>query len=292
MLIRNYIEKLKQHQLFPGNIQISSWKDWNIVSCFDGISSTYISESVSMGIDKNQEVALAKALTEFCERKLIKESTDPSAKLTTRSDGFAAFPIVDIPKSEAQLRAGANALSEAIERSAWATWWDDHETLYEVRSGKNLPEFQALSREFDLIDLQVVVVPCAFQQKLTIMIAFNRSGGVTTGGAAGSDFNSEGTMARAFGEMLRHLIVVNKMVVLGSQNMSFYERRLFGFASGEWRELVGNRLNKTGDKIVSFADLICDCEISHDHSDLIVIHRCLFRDQPIFMGGELERLCI
>ncbi|MCM2281301.1 MAG: hypothetical protein NDI61_05570 [Bdellovibrionaceae bacterium] len=88
-----FIKAMKSKDLFPKNVQISEWREWTLVSCFDKTNSSFISESVAMGIDKNPETALFKGLTEYLERRLAKASQDPIVGLTERTDGFAAFPI-------------------------------------------------------------------------------------------------------------------------------------------------------------------------------------------------------
>lgn len=290
MTIMEYVQKLKSRGLAPDKIEVAQWHSWTLVSCYAGASSKFISESVAMGVDKDPQIALAKALSEFLERKLSKESPDEVVRFTARSDGFAAYPVYEDQESS-KMRARANAMGEAIERFAWASWWDDIDVAYN-KTEIEIQEMGLLQPEFQLKSLSSLSVPTGSQQALKILLAENKSGGFITGGAAGMVDQESETFSRAFGELLRHLLVVNKMKSSDRSELSFYEKRLWGFASGDWRDLVLARLEKTSDRILSLPKLIVDQPISHPHSDILSIHRCLFENQPIFIGGPLERLCI
>jgi hypothetical protein len=246
-----------------------------------------------MGIDQDADIALLKALTEFCERRLSKISSDLATKLTERSDGFAAFPILELSKSSAELRARENALAEAVERFTWATWWDNSDTAFTVSQNDRNDDIQILTKDFKLNSLRTIEVPTNSTLTLTIYLAETNLGGYITGGAAGTQSEKKETHARAFGELLRHLLALQKIKKNSyQQNLSFYEQRLWGFGSGKWNTLVENRLKIKGLRNINLPALIVDKAIVHPYLDFIVVHRCLFENQPIFLGGALERLCI
>jgi hypothetical protein len=298
MTFEVYLRKLQQRGLAPKEIKISEWNAWTAVSCFDFVSSKYISESVSMGIDKDTEIALWKALTEFGERKLAKECPDLAAKLTRRSDGFAAFPVKSVNRDEYLLRARENAHSEAIERFLWAHWWDDNSVFYELQD-QQFPgianDIDQLIGEFDLKAVREIRVPDETgAHELSILVAETKLGGFFTGGACSRFGQDEKRMVQAFGELLRHLFAYRKIRqdLNETELGSFYEKRLFCFGSGIYSELVRRRLMQTGTRRVRLPQLIVDQELSNPHRDLVALYRCLFAQQPTFMGGKLERLCI
>lgn len=288
--IEQFSEELKIRHLKPTNIQFGNWQNWTFVSCFSEDDSLFISEKVTMGIDRNPEVALMKGLTEFCERRIMHTTSDPIARLTARSDGFAALPR---HYELASQRVQENALNEAIERYLWAKWWDDSSTKFFMSDDFTFANKEQLMLEFNLEKISSIhILPSNHNSSLLILIAKIKDGGYVTGGAAGNIQNKEQTFARAFGELLRHLIVVKEMLTSAYSPSSFYEKRLYGFGSGAWNKTVEDRLSQNGNSAIELPELMADREIEHSNSDFIIVHRCLFNNQPTFMGGDLERLCI
>lgn len=294
----NYLlAELAKRNLVPKKIVTSEWHSWHIVSSFDLESSNFISESVSMGISQNPDIAIRKSITEFCERSFIKSSNDPIAHLTERSDGFAAYPNLDV---HAQSRAAENALNEAAERYLWSMWWDFPEFKFKMSNYEN-DSFNSQSHflisEFNLDKVEVVeIIDKDSKFLLKILVATNQQGGTLTGGACEklplTDSANINLNERAFGELLRHLLAYEKIKKTKSINLSFYEQRLFGFASGQWKNRVSDRFKNTGKNQIKLPSLIANSQIKHEHSDLIYLHRCLFVDQPTFIGGHVDRLCI
>ena len=289
--VKNFLLQLKKRSIAPENIQFSSWGNWTIVSSFNEIDDCFISERVSTGIDKNPKVALAKSLTEFCERRVFRLSEDKAIKSSFRSDGLAAFPCF-LPDGRSIVRK--NSYNEAVERYLWATWWDDPSVYFEIKDIDH-SEIGKLKKEFDVVKLSVINIYTENSDTvLSILLAENNNGGVVTGGAAGDEFQLAETYSRAFGELLRHLIVIKRMSEnnLILQEISFYEQRLWGFGSGSWSEVVTSRLKIRGSRKIVLPTLLFDQEITHGDSDLFIVHRCLFKNQPTFIGGEVDRLCI
>lgn len=292
--MNSYLDQLRNVGLVPSRIEVATWGDWTLVSCFDTKTSEFISESVSMGIDHSPEVATLKALTEYCERRIANESDDPICRLTQRTDGFAAFPVTSGGRSAAQSNSRKNALNEAIERYLWANWWDDFEVEFEVADfpASVKSDVDALVREFDLRVVKAINVnETQSSVGLTVLLAEDRFGGVFTGGAA-SDLSDIGErLNRCIGELLRHLIVFRRMR-MSMKPKSFYEERLFGFGSGQWNQLVQRRLKREGSREIQLPDLIVDREVRHSAMHVVSVHRCLFENQPPFIGGRVDRLCL
>jgi hypothetical protein len=296
MDFQRFLNNLKVNKVFPLSIEISKWNNWNLVSCFDQKPDSYISDSVYMGIDKNLEIALFKALTEFCERTLSRESIDPVAKMTKRSDGFAAFPVLNSDFTMAKIEARGNALREATERFLWSTWWDQPMVEFQLKDAlmtELKSDFEALIKEFNLVSVKEIQVDeDQGEHRLSIFLAETKYGGFVTGGACSKISDPMRRYNPAFGELMRHLIVVRKMNFHSYKSTNFYEKRLMGFGSGEWRTLVTNRLKVSGNNRVKLPALMVDQEVEHSVMNVIKIHRCLYEKQPPFIGGSLERLCI
>ncbi len=292
MEISIFVNKLKSRNLMPANIQFSNWNDWHLVSCFDKASSCYISESVAMGVDKIESVAFLKALTEYCERRFSKESLDSAAKVTLRSDGFAAYPVDNISEVNSLKEARNNAFNEALERYLWANWWDNPCIGHKIENWDNA-DSDRLKNYFSLQSIKLItVVNPTWQKSLLILLAESTNKGYFTGGAAGSQDGISGTISRAFGELLRHLVVFQRMSKAVETELTFYEKRLFGFGSGKWNDKVQNRINSYGNQNIIVGKLLIDKIISHSNMDIVAVHRCLFENQPVFMGGDIGRLCI
>jgi hypothetical protein len=289
MEIREFLAELKRRDIAPQNIEFSTWNEWTFVSSYNTLNSNFISESVAMGVNKNPEIALLKSLTEFCERSVFKTSSHPSIKSAKRSDGLAAFPTL---KSSGINEARNNAYNEAVERYLWASWWDDKTIQYKLEDIQ-LAETEELKKEFNIRKISSIKINAKNSNiTLIILLAENFDNGYITGGAAGGHSEELEVYNRAFGELLRHLIVVEKIKSNLDKELSYYEQRLWGFASGKWHNHVTTRLKHKGNRIVQLPPLLIDAQVPHKDSDLICVYQCLFQEQPLFIGGTLERLCI
>ena len=293
-----FVDEVRRRQLAPKHIEVSQWNSWYLVSAFDRKSSEYISESVSMGISRSGDLAFRKAFTEFNERRAIKESKDSNSKVTERTDGFAAYPFLD---ADSKMKARHHALNEAAERFLWATWWDNPETLFYRNRFKfedeMSPFIDLAKQEFRLSSLEAFEIEdCESKFCLLILIGKNNLGGYFSGGACEQlPLNSKSAHSifeRAFGELLRHLLAFEKMKSCNEDLLGFYEKRLFGFGSGKFSAVVEKRLSLIGAKSVNLPRLLIDAEIDHNNSDSLVLYRCLFQEQPVFMGGAIDRFCI
>ena len=77
-----------------------------------------------------------------------------------------------------------------------------------------------------------------------------------------------------------------------NNNFTFYENRLFNFACGKNNFIVKQRLSTQGIKIITLPDLAFNDCFTHRFKDDFILYRCLFQNQPVFMGGVINRLCI
>lgn len=288
-----YLSELEARNLMPAHIEAAEWFGWTMVSCFDAKSSEYISESVRMGIDQDKEIAFMKALTEHCERILSKNTPEKRITSYGRSDGFAAFPILNQNINVATIRGRENAYNEAVERYLWATWWDNLDISFSIlQTSSAVSGVQILIDQFNLEFIkEVQIKDSTGNHCLSILLAKIKNGGYVTGGAC-SLVDDNRRYTQAYGELLRHLFVTQNNQSIAHSNLSFYEQRLFSFASGKLNQKVESRLKCVGSKRIELPDLALDSCVRHEHSDLIYLHRCYFKNQPIFMGGDIERLCI
>lgn len=297
-LARNHVklfsETLSKLELAPKNIQVAKWNDWCMVSIYDYLNSNFISESVAMGIDKDENVAALKAISEYCEKRISKFSVDENNKISERSDGRAAFPVIYMSKEKSIELCRRNAFNESVERFSWATWWDNDEVFYYLKETDYFDEeYTDLKKEFDIEYINEIIIPTDCDIAVLIILVKLKKYGYVTGGSAGClRQEKNGIYARAFGELLRHLLTFKEIQVTRNEDLSFYENRLKGFASGQWNKLVSSRIALKGSKIIKLPDLLIDKEIKHDFMNFITLYRCYFVGQPPFMGGEVNRLCI
>ncbi len=295
-----FTAKLKERGRLPKNIEASSLTSGTMASIYDAPPSNTISESVFCGIDPNPATAILKGLVEMIERQAFSEGYRNGLPYcqTKRSDGFAAFPVGIVPNSSEIARE--NALCEAIERHVWASWWDDSEIGHDSRvvNFKNLSSGELLLLDLEKhtsIDSVTEVRPwCEERDRIVIIyLAFLKSVGVVSGGACGKRDNIEGIRYRAIAELLRHGLAASRLQNTSADNLTFYERRLRYFAhTTEGTELVKLRLNSHGSKAIALPHLEFDAAIPHSLSELVAVHRCHFENQPEFVGGKLERLCL
>lgn len=299
---QHLVEELENRNMIPAHMDIAQVGKIHMVNLYNRFDSPIISSTVTTGMDTSLEVATLKALSEFIERFAFQEGYKNSNPycMTDRSDGFAAFPKLD---SNFKEETRENALNEAIERYAWATWWDNTDTRYTITE-VSLENKDFWGDSIDLIlevddmlgiDSLKVISPNLnkFEDRQLLIIACElASGGVITGGACGKIENNPKTILRAVSELARHALALYRAEVENYTPTSFYEKRLFFFASEEGFKIYKNRVDYNGDKSIDFTVLKIDSEIKHEFMDLFYVHRCLFENQPAFIGGNIERLCL
>lgn len=297
-----FVGVLRRRGLAPKNIEVTSVGSSYLVNCYDSLKGGTITDSVTTGVDVDLKVALLKSVTESVERRVLAQNlkhADPSNIGNFRSDGTAAFPVFS-DRTFAVDRTRENAIAEAVERYGWAHWWDDPSISAQISKFDLDGEF---GHSRSLVNHINAVTPLGelFLIKpdlnmdgveLCILIARRRSGGFLSGGAAGDTKNTPMILYRGLSEMLRHSLAIRQMETSGVGPDSFYEQRLHYFGSGQGDDLVLGRLATVGNRPVEFTDLSVDRELTHTDSDIVYVHRCYFKDQPPFVGGALERLCI
>ena len=289
---------LKDRNALPKHIEMASVAPYFFANIYDELNSQIISESVACGFDKTPELAVFKGLSEFFEGKAFIEGQKVGLPCcqTKRSDGFAAFPLIldDNYKSNAR----KSALFEATERYVWSSWWDNTRIGFKINE---LSEQFTKSQKTFTDELQkmtpvekIISISPQFngtgQEQLVILIAYLKNGGVVSGGACGQD--PVLTLDRALSELFRHALAVQRIRESNLQPASFYEKRLHYFATDEGQKAVEIRLSENGTERVNITATEFDQEVPHSFSDLFYVHRVLFKNQPEFIGGKLERFCI
>ena len=155
---------------------------------------------------------------------------------------------------------------------------------------------QAVESQVAIKALKLIepLVDPIFNIKLVILLLEVEGGGVITGGAAGhsDDFSKRVSIIRAFGELYRHALALTRIKSVSTKELDFYERRLAYFGFGQGYDLVQTRLKANTSIEQKIPNCTIDQVIPHKLESEVVVHRCLLKDQPIFIGGKLERLCI
>lgn len=255
-------------------------------------SDVIISQDVFTGHSFEKEVALLKALSERAERYTFTEGYNNGLEScqTERSDGFAASPLA------MSQSARENALNEALERFVWANWWDNTHisfSIEQVEIAKNNSSYLgSIVSSLDIESLLLVKPDFDFENKeVQIIFGKLKNGGYISGGACGDKNASENTFYRGMDELYRHGMAYKNALVKNKNPKTFYEQRLFYFASGLGNQLVEARLQKNGKDSIVVTKLKVDSEIPTSFPEYKV-HRCLFENQPPFVGGVMERLCL
>lgn len=298
--INSILSFLNKNNNSPKNIEFTKIKNMHFVSTYNHVSSQYISESIASGASYNEQLALLKSLVEFVERFLSKNhSKQFKLEGMIRSDGFAAYPISS-SLAESKLVCRDNAYHEAFERYSWAKWWDDENYGFRLHDNDKLllnENKEYAEHILDFFDIEDIKILSPFtsldcNSHLIVLIAKIDSCGYITGGAAGKIGNTDDILGRALGELTRHLLCFRKMHKSFISNLSFYEQRLYNFASGLNNELVSKRLSNSGSQIIEIPQLVFDSHFQHEYYSDFILHRCLFKNQPIFIGGNVDRLCL
>lgn len=290
--ITNLLTSLKNANLLPKCIDKTVHKSVFFYNVYNVPLGKIMSYDVSTGVDTDEKTALLKALIEHVERNAFSESLKNSLfPLHKYSDGFAAFPT-HFPGYLSKARE--HALAEATERFVWANWWDN-KTAAKVTEvfisdldlhAKELLEFIGPKR---IYKIEPVVKN---NDGIGTLILFMElaSGGYISGGAAGKD--PEHTLFRASSEAIRHHLGFSNYKKFNLSPTHFYDERLIFFAEGRGNKLVLERLKSTSDQIITLPKLTYDQLVPHSLEEIVCVYRCLFENQPLFVGGDLNRLCI
>jgi hypothetical protein len=298
-LLSKLASEMKRRGALPKSIELSQVGKVHMAAAFNKVDSQLISESVTVGMDSDPDLAVLKALVELIERKAFSAGKLAGQEIcaTPRSDGFAAFPCFGEGAEEA---ARENAFCESIERYVWAKWWDEGNISHNVRDlgqvgsepatellaaiGKVIPLRQCLEVRPKFASQEYVVI---------IVVAYLNDMGVVSGGACVRAPNLKEGRFRAMCELVRHALAVRRSMKEGIQPKTFYEKRMVYFGTSiEGERLVQSRLASLGNDVIRLPALKFDAQVSHPLSDLVMVHRCLFENQPPFIGGDLERLCL
>jgi hypothetical protein len=302
-IINPTLLRMKEQNLSPLSIQQTTIDNYILSNFVYEIGENLITNSVFTGISKDKNLSLTKGLCEFIERNAFKSGIELGLEVcaTERSDGFAAYPnYPDIQTGIAQARA--NALNEAIERFVWATWWDNNTACdTQILLPESVEEFAPLLKtinEYTPIETIYKIVPrftnsvSQMDSQLVIFFVKLKDRGYLSAGAAGLSSDVNSIFQRSFSELLRHSLAYHKYLVNNISPKSLYEKRLVYFANGEGNSDVDHRLKNSTEEPVCLPDLKFDQLVPHAFQDLISVYRCLFKNQPPFIGGALERLCL
>ncbi|MGE4130979.1 MAG: hypothetical protein AB7F86_05040 [Bdellovibrionales bacterium] len=251
------------------------------------------------GMDLNRDLAILKALVERVERRAIEEGRSRGEASCTlpRSDGMAAFPTFGVGPRAFEL-ARRKAYSEAVERFTWASWWDNRSIGAKI-SRDSCINWSSSAREIvhainDLVPIKRTIriepsVDTPIQTQIYFFVLEND--GLVSGGASGTLEEQDHTQIRALGELSRHASAARKLLA-GARAQTFYERRLAYMATHPTCPILNNRIMNSGSSVLQLPDLKFDEGVHHSMSKEVYVHRCYFENQPPFVGGDLERLCL
>ncbi len=296
------LQKNSNHLKSLQNIEYSKISNFYWFNLVQTTEDRLITDRTYTGFDTNPEVALAKATSEYIERSSFSAGHKSGLKScnTERSDGFAAYPKLGLTNELAQEKARENALSEAIERFAWATWWDDiHISFkyaefslktFEIEYPDQAKILSEINTQKEIIKIHVIKPEYqSYDQYSLNIVVVEFSDGVVTGGACGKLRDESNIITRAISELLRHALVLIQNKPKPSQ-LSLYEERLLFYGSPQGKQSFYNRISHRGQKKITFPALCIDEKIPS--VDTHNVHRCLFEDQPPFIGGVVERMCL
>ena len=298
--LERLLDLVKSNNVEVPKIQIADFGGLFCVTAYSEEPTTIMANDVTTGMDFDLSVATSKAIVEFLERRTFADgvaSDDPICHHTD-SDGMAAYPsFLDNCKEIAR----TNAYAEALERFVWANWWDrdDIGHTIEIFEPTTL-KYSFISDSFrflqGIIDFKQIYLlrPNHNSKDFDVSILFleTKDGGFISGGAAGPLASSESVLTRAFSELIRHSIAIERFLSSKRQPETFYEKRLVHFGNGKSNEVVWQKLNRVSNGVVNLPALEVDSKLSGNYESIIYSHRCLFKDQPPFVGGSLERLCL
>lgn len=298
--INTLLKELKSRKALPKKMDAAQLGGRYWFVCHDNDNVNIISENSSTGFSDDPSIALLKSLSERAERNAFREGFNNSLAscMTDRSDGFAAFPRF---YENAMVKARNSALSEAIERYVWATWWDNHDIGFDLRTIDHISDQHKITSHvksiMDQCNIEEVFVinpkiENSDNHKVIILFARLRFGGFISGGACGDHNQEKETLLRALDELYRHGLALENIKKQHLIPKSFYEKRLAYFGRGNGNLLIRARLEAQGKKSILLPALKIDESVPHEQSDLFCVHRCLFENQPPFIGGALERFCL
>jgi len=303
--LERFISQLKTLGFETGNLELTEEAGFYFANLYRQTPRSVISESIFCGSSSSQSIAISKAIVESIERGAFIEghAAGLASCQTEKSEGFAGYPTTWISRRSALKICRTNALAEAIERFAWATWWDDVTISYRYLDFQaNDPEEQramallnATPTHSPLRSVKVIEpATSASTFRLRILLAEFADGGFITGGAAGpaTTRGLASSTERAASELAKHMLALERMAKGHLDPTTPYEAKLAYFGFGEGAPLVRARLAAHGTKVVKLPELVVDEEIPHRFSKVVVVYRCLFKDQPPFVSGPIGRLCI
>lgn len=298
--LASLLKELKLRNRLPKNMDVSKVGDRYWFVCHDEDKSEIISENSTTGFADDGNIALLKALSERVERLAFRSGYENklTSCMTGRSDGFAAYPLF---YQNAESKARESALAEAVERYVWAKWWDDETIAFKCElistsasNHKILPYVSIIKDQCGLEEIFVIEPKVENSNGLSAVILFGRlkSGGFISGGACGSIGDTKQTLLRSLDELYRHGLAIEKIRLENLEPVTFYEKRLAYFGLGHGNHLIRKRLEAKGSESIILPKLEIDEVIKHELHDLFQVHRCYFENQPSFIGGALERLCL
>lgn len=186
-----------------------------------------------------------------------------------------------------------------MERYVWANWWDhaeydcDFVTCDAIQLDRTV--FEVLTEICEIVPggKPLLIRPKVWSEYQTyIFFLVLRNGGVVSGGACGHLTDTTSTLLRALGELARHASCAQKVLNENAVPTTFYEKRLAFMTTAKAGEMLVERMERRGTREMKLPEVRIDGAVSHSLQEVVAAHRCLFINQPPFIGGSLERMCL
>ncbi len=295
------LRALKQAKQMPPFIEIGKIGPYFVVNVFSqkNVGSEFIVGNVSTGMSLITEVAWLKGINEWIERKAFLENkVRTPARFIRESDGCAAYSHFLKGKSAAKKMARSNALNEAIERFVWSKWWDSSSSADIEVLDRNSSYMKTIIATVDskIEPENLYVIAPKFRgysdRKVIILFLSLKNGGFISGGACGLKDHESLILERAIVELLRHSLGYCRMIESSVGIVTFYDQRLYFFASGRGDDLVWLRINSKSNEAIEFSKIEFDSVLEHTLQGVSTVYHIQFEEPPYFLEGPLERLCL
>lgn len=300
-LLKKIVSDLKKRSVYP--------REMTLTSITEGIYAATVNDNIyhneimqnsgGLGISDCSDRAVIIALSEYIEWRVFKQySAENNIKDST---GFAAYPNVFLPNWLSKQRARANALIEAFERFVWASWVDDNcfkhkifDTIKELQTPLNSKMIKLVNDIQPFKNLVVIQPSVENENNLVFyfIIISLKKGGIVCAGAAGHKKDRQNIIFKILSELFRHNMAAKRLIEEEIECKTHYQKKIKFFATVEGQNISKKLLSRTGKQSIKIPPLKKDQLIDHDLADLYNVFFCQYQNQPEFITGKVNRLCL
>lgn len=300
--LQELIAHLHSYKIFPPHIQYKKCGDLFFATVSEApLEKTLLMNSQSFtGMSVNKHQALSIALTEYLERKVCRNNPEfPYA-----NEGVAGRSLCSLFKKEDLMSFVQNkSLNEAIERYSWAFWWDNPTTHWtfrlltskKIRKTPYLALFNHVTKILGPGHFYMITPTIGNKEKMVVILVYKSQllSGVVSGGAAGNNTEEISIIGNALGELSRHANAIFRNTISPlPPPQDLYNQRLLYFASSSGLKTFKKRMGLNGKQTIILPPLQHSRVIKHPYEKAVLLYQSLFENQPPFIGGKVERLCL